>query len=251
MTSFSKVFAGLSRRKALIAFACCAVTLPAIAQQPLKTLLVGVDHRSVLPFNGDWHYLVDQPPGESSLHTRRQGPRQLLRPQYPSKYRCGPHNDEYDFATAPTLKVPGDWNTQDPISSATKASSGISATSTSSPNPNTRTFLHIGAANYKSHVWVNQKRICDHEGGFTLRSTAKSPPCLHAGTNFVVIAVDSTRLSTAFPPSASTGSTTAASPATSRSSPCPTQLHRRLRCPSCHERSSTPRNTNSPATFTS
>ena len=40
-------------------------------------------------------------------------------------------------------------------------------TSTAQPKPDTRTFLHIGAANYRSHVWVNQKRVCDHEGGFT------------------------------------------------------------------------------------
>ena len=32
------------------------------AQQPLQTLLVGVDRRAVTSLNGDWHYLVDQPP---------------------------------------------------------------------------------------------------------------------------------------------------------------------------------------------
>jgi len=40
----------------------CAVALPVAAQQPMKTLLVGVDHRTVTSLNGDWHYLVDQPP---------------------------------------------------------------------------------------------------------------------------------------------------------------------------------------------
>jgi beta-glucuronidase len=37
-------------------------SLFAVAQQPLKTLLVGVDHRTVTSLDGDWHYLVDQPP---------------------------------------------------------------------------------------------------------------------------------------------------------------------------------------------
>jgi len=56
-----------------------------------------------------------------------------------------------------------------------------------------RTFLHIGAANYRSYVWVNQKRICDHEGGFT-PFDCEVTAALHSGNNFVVIAVDSTRI---------------------------------------------------------
>jgi beta-glucuronidase len=41
-------------------------------------------------------------------------------------------------------------------------------------------------------VWVNQKRICDHEGGFT-PFDCEVTAALKAGSNFVVIAVDSTR----------------------------------------------------------
>ncbi len=62
-----------------------------------------------------------------------------------------------------------------------------------SPKPGTRTFLHIGAANYRSHVWVNEKRVCDHEGGFT-PFDCEVTSVLHPGSNFVVIAVDATRL---------------------------------------------------------
>ncbi len=56
-----------------------------------------------------------------------------------------------------------------------------------------RTFLHVGAANYRSYVWVNAKRICDHEGGFT-PFDCEVTAALNSGNNFVVIAVDSTRL---------------------------------------------------------
>ena len=88
--------------------------MPSVAQQSLKTLLVGVDHRSVVSLNGQWHYLVDQPPARG-LYTangkvRDNGYALNTRPNISS----GPHNEEYDFATAPTIKVPGDWNTQDP-----------------------------------------------------------------------------------------------------------------------------------------
>ncbi len=194
MTCFSKIFAGgrIGCRNAFVSFACYAVTLPALAQQPLKTLLVGVDHRSVMSLNGDWHYLVDQPPAKG-LYTaegkvRDNGYALNTHPNISS----GPHNEEYDFATAPTLKVPGDWNTQDPTLFRFEGVVWYQHDFDFQPKPNTRTFLHIGAANYRSFVWVNQKRICDHEGGFT-PFDCEVTAALKAGSNFVVIAVDSTR----------------------------------------------------------
>jgi beta-glucuronidase len=166
--------------------------LLAVAQPPMKTLLVGVDNRSVTSLNGDWHYLVDQPPARA-LYTpegnvRDNGYALNTHPNINS----GPHNEEYDFATAPTLKVPGDWNTQDPTLFRFEGVIWYQRDFDFQPKPNTRTFLHIGAANYKSFVWVNQKRICDHEGGFT-PFDCEVTSALRAGSNFVVIAVDSTR----------------------------------------------------------
>ena len=61
------------------------------------------------------------------------------------------------------------------------------------PKSGARTFLHIGAANYRSHVWVNQERVCDHEGGFT-PFDCEVTAVLKSGSNFVVIGVDSSRL---------------------------------------------------------
>jgi beta-glucuronidase len=168
------------------------VSAPLWAQQPLKTLLVGVDRRTVTSLNGDWHYLVDQPPAKGlytdSGKVRDNGYALNTHPNISS----GPHNDEYDFATAPTLKVPGDWNTQDPTLFRFEGVVWYQRDFNFSPQADMRTFLHIGAANYTSHVWVNRKRICDHEGGFT-PFDCEVTAALHAGSNFVVIAVDSTR----------------------------------------------------------
>ena len=105
----------------------------------------------------------------------------------------GPHNGEYDFATAPTLNVPGDWNTQVPQLFNYEGVVWYQRDFDAQPKPGTRTFLHIGAANYRSHVWVNQKRVCDHEGGYT-PFDCEVTAVLHPGSNFVVIAVDATRL---------------------------------------------------------
>jgi beta-glucuronidase len=105
----------------------------------------------------------------------------------------GRHNQEYDFATAPTIRVPGDWNTQVPQLFNFEGVLWYQRDFDAQPQPGTRTFLHIGAANYRSHVWVNQKRVCDHEGGYT-PFDCEVTAVLHPGSNFVVIAVDSTRL---------------------------------------------------------
>ena len=177
----------------LVAGACFgALVVSAHAQQPLKTLLVDVDHRATVSLNGPWHYLVDQPPAGSLYtadgHVRDNGYALNTHPNISS----GPHNEEYDFATAPTLKVPGDWNTQEPTLFRFEGVVWYQRDFDFEPKPNTRTFLHIGAANYKSFVWVNQKRICDHEGGFT-PFDCEVTAALTPGKNFVVIAVDSTR----------------------------------------------------------
>jgi beta-glucuronidase len=194
MMRLSTIFSGglAGSRNALFLFACYAATLSALAQQPLKTLLVGVDHRTVTSLNGDWHYLVDQPPARA-LYTpdgkvRDNGYALNTHPNINS----GPHNEEYDFSTAATLKVPGDWNTQDPTLFRFEGVIWYQRDFDFQPKANTRTFLHVGAANYKSFMWVNGKRICDHEGGFTPYD-CEVTAALKPGSNFVVIAVDSTR----------------------------------------------------------
>jgi beta-glucuronidase len=179
-------------RNIAILLLCLGPMLPALGQQPLKTLLVGIDHRTVTSLNGDWRYLVDQAPGRA-LYTGSGeiNDRSYALNEHPNI--VGKHNEEYDFATAPTIKVPGDWNTQVPQLFNYEGVLWYQREFDAQPKPGTRTFLHIGAANYRSHVWVNQKRVCDHEGGFT-PFDCEVTSVLHVGSNFVVIAVDATRL---------------------------------------------------------
>src|SRR5258707_13379406 len=64
--------------------------------------------------------------------------------------------------------------------------------------PGKRVFFHVGAANYRSTVWVNGQEICEHEGGFT-PFDSEVTSVLKDGANFVVIAVDDTRLADGVP----------------------------------------------------
>jgi beta-glucuronidase len=193
MSHLTRMFAcaNAGTRAALVALVCCVVTLTSPAQQPLKTLIVGIDHRQVTSLNGDWHYLVDKPPARSLYADGKVRDNGYALNTHPN-INSGPHNEEYDFSAAPTLKVPGDWNTQDPTLLRFEGVVWYQRDFSFQPKPGTRTFLHIGAANYRSYVWVNQKRICDHEGGYT-PFDCEVTAALQPGSNFVVIAVDSTR----------------------------------------------------------
>ena len=169
----------------------------ATAQQPLNTLLVDVDHRPATTLDGPWHYLVDMTganlyTAQGKIKDNTYAQNQHLDVSAPTK------PPEYNFATAPTLNVPGDWNIQDPTLFRYEGVIWYQRDFDFHPKPATRTFLHIGAANYRSHVWINGKRVCDHEGGFT-PFDCEATQLLHAGSNFVVIAVDSTRLVDAIP----------------------------------------------------
>jgi beta-glucuronidase len=171
---------------------CLALVLPAFGRQALQTLLVGVDRRTVVSLDGDWHYLVDQFPGRALYSANGEiNDKSYALNEHPNI--VGKHNQEYDFATAPTLKVPGDWNTQVAQLFNYEGVLWYQRDFDAHPKTNTRTFLHIGAANYRSHVWVNQKRVCDHEGGYT-PFDCEVTGVLRDGPNFVVIAVDGTRL---------------------------------------------------------
>lgn len=179
----------LSRVAAVLSLLVCA--LPAVAQQP-TTLLVNADHRDAVSLDGDWHYLVDSPPARGLYSApgkvRENGYGMNSHPNISS----GKHNDEYDFATAPTMHIPGDWNTQDPTLFRYEGVVWFQRDFDAAPQSGMRYFLHIGAANYRSFVWVNGKHICDHEGGFT-PFDCDVTAVLKSGSNYVAVAVDSTR----------------------------------------------------------
>ena len=109
---------------------------------------------------------------------------------------------EYDFTKSPTLKVPGDWNTQRDALFFYEGplwyERHFDFTPPTSGQPATHTFFHIGAANYRAKLWVNGKYICEHEGGFT-PFDCEVTSALKPGANSVVIVVDATRIADGVP----------------------------------------------------
>lgn len=155
------------------------------------TVLEGADRRPQTSLDGDWHAIVDPYfTGLYNFHHEmrkdgwfrndqwKQGDQKLV---------------EYSFARSPTLKVPGDWNTQRDSLFFYEGPLWYEHDVTYHTAAGKRVFLHVGAANYKSIWWVNGEKVCQHEGGFTTFDCEVTTQ-LKEGANFIVAVVDNTRM---------------------------------------------------------
>ncbi|HUB30526.1 MAG TPA: glycoside hydrolase family 2 TIM barrel-domain containing protein [Terracidiphilus sp.] len=153
-------------------------------------VLTGADRRPAMSLNGEWSSIVDPYfSGLFSFHHEEKKNGWFL------NYKAQPGDTfptEYNFATAPKLKVPGDWNTQRDSLLFYEGPVWYEKDFTYQPKEHTHVFLHVGAANYHSWFWVNGKKVCEHEGGFTAFN-CEVTAVIHSGGNFVVAAVDNTR----------------------------------------------------------
>lgn len=164
--------------------------------QSSPTVLVDVDHRQSFSLNGDWHTIVD--PYSDGLYTFHQ---ELRKDGYFLNEHAGSAANnlvEYDFSKSPTLKVPGDWNSQSTMLHLYEGLVWYQRDFDYQPRDHHRTFFHIGAANYKAIVWVNGSKVCVHEGGFT-PFDCEVTKLLHGGKNFAVVAVDDMRQANGVP----------------------------------------------------
>jgi beta-glucuronidase len=152
--------------------------------------------RPATSLNGEWGAIVDPYfNGLFSFHHQVKANGWFLN----QKAKPGdPFPIEYNFATAPKLKVASDWNTQRESLLYYEGPIWYERDFTYQPKEHTKIFLHIGAANYRSWFWVNGKKVCEHEGGFT-SFNCDLTAAVHDGDNFVVAAVDNTRLEDGVP----------------------------------------------------
>jgi beta-glucuronidase len=177
----------------IAAKAAFAENVAAVTQNP--TLLVDIDHRTAASLDGQWHFMVD--PYQTGLYSFHN---EIRKDGYFKNAHPLPGGPlvEYDFDKTSTIQVPGDWNTQRPELFYYEGLLWYQRNFDFQPDPSKRTFLHIGAANYRSHVWVNGQFLCQHEGGFT-PFDCEATTVLHPGKNFIVIAVDDTRIPDGIP----------------------------------------------------
>lgn len=182
---------------AILVAACLACGgLSAAAEAAAPIVLTGASRRPALSLDGSWGAIID--PYFSGLfsfhHEEKKDGWFLNRKAKPADS----FPTEYNFATAAKLKVPADWNSQRASLLYYEGPVWYERDFTYDPRPNRRVFLHVGAANYRSWFWVNGQKVCQHEGGFT-SFNCEVTAVLRKGDNFVVAAVDNTRLEDGVP----------------------------------------------------
>jgi beta-glucuronidase len=157
---------------------------------PAPIVITGADRRPAISLDGEWAAIVD--PYFSGLFSFHhiEKPNGWFLNEKAKPGDTGPI--EYDFSKAPKLKVPGDWNTQRESLFFYEGPIWFERDFTYQPKEHTRVFLHVGAANYRSWFWVNGKKVCEHEGGYTSFNCEVTEQ-VHAGPNFIAAAVDNTR----------------------------------------------------------
>jgi beta-glucuronidase len=160
---------------------------------PTATALAFADGRPGQSLDGRWHVIVD--PYDNGLVDYRNRPRSHGYFE-DAKPHPGGELVEYDFSRSPELAVPGDWNTQRPDLLYYEGAVWYERMFDAAPGG--RTFLQFGAAAQRATVWLNGRRLGDHEGGFTpfaFEVTGKLRP----RGNALVVRVDNSRRADALP----------------------------------------------------
>ena len=154
-----------------------------------------VQDRTTLSLNGDWQFIID--PYKMGYLDYRQ------RPFDESASGKGGFYDnitdpgktkraEYNFDYEPSLTVPGDWNSQYEKLEFYEGVLWYRRNFTVSLKENKRYFIHFGAVNYESHIYLNGKKLGVNKGGFTPFQFEVGDKLLN-GDNFLVVMVDNTR----------------------------------------------------------
>jgi len=83
---------------------------PPASSLPAPIVITGADRRPAQSLNGEWHVIPD--PYRSGLYDFHE--HEIKNGWFVNEKRVPGDSKlvEYDFAAAPTLHVPGDWNSQ-------------------------------------------------------------------------------------------------------------------------------------------
>ncbi len=177
----------------MVTISLLVATLAIQAQEVPQVANILARHAQSL--NGAWNYLVDVQ--EEGYYDYRMRPTKWgffrnAKPQKPEDLI------EYDFDLAPTMQVPGDWNTQDDRLFFYEGTVWLKRSFDYRPQDGCRALLYFGAVNYDAHVYVNGHHVGHHEGGFTPFNYDVTSQ-LHAGENTLIVKVDNKRHASAVP----------------------------------------------------
>jgi len=159
-----------------------------------SNLITNIPNRQTINLNGKWQYIID--PYETGF--------------YDYRYTERPANDkdaywnsdvptnktdkiEHGYSDKYTLKVPGDWNSQDPKFLYYEGTVWYKKSFDFSKKHNGKIYLHFGAVNYKADVYLNGTKLGSHKGGFTPFNFEVAATLLQEKNNRLVVKVDNKR----------------------------------------------------------
>lgn len=152
-----------------------------------QSAMTNIQSRNTTSLNGEWKVIID-PTGTGDW-------RQVWLEKKPKK-----KTDffEYSFDESPTMKVPGDFNSQMIEITYLEGVVWYKKEIVYTVKSNKRVFIHFGAVNYIADVYLNGEYIGNHEGGFTpfqFEITDK----IKSGKNALIVKVNNKRLKNGLP----------------------------------------------------
>lgn len=146
-----------------------------------QSAMISIYARKTISLNGDWKIIID--PASAGDY------RQVWLEKKPEK-----KTDffEYSFDFGPVLHVPGDFNTQMPELTYYEGVIWYKKDFEYNLKSARRLFIHFGAVNYMSDVFLNGQHIGSHEGGFT-PFQIEITDYVKAGNNALVVKVNNQR----------------------------------------------------------
>lgn len=152
-----------------------------------QTAMINPSSRQLASLNGEWNVIIDP--------TDNGEWRKVWLEEKPLK-----KTDffEYSFDQGPVLKVPGDFNSQRCELTFFEGTVWYKKQFFHVPDSTKRLFIHFGAVNYLSDVYLNGQKIGSHEGGFApfqfeITNTVKE------GLNNLIVKSNNKRLENGLP----------------------------------------------------
>ncbi|MFB6319157.1 glycoside hydrolase family 2 protein [Saccharicrinis sp. FJH54] len=173
----------------LSAFIMAVLIIPhnAVGQD---NFITNIQNRTTQSLNGKWKYVMDQ------YETGQIGFSPIYRNAKPKDKS---DRVEYSFDYAQNLWVPGSWNSQKEDLYYYEGSIWYRKTFDFQPKlKNSRVFIYVGAANYKTTYTFNGRRLGYHEGGFTPFSFEVTN-LIKDKDNFLILGISNSRESDYIP----------------------------------------------------
>jgi len=173
----------------------CFFCLNSIQSQ--QRAMTNISNRNVTSLNGYWKYIVD--PYENGFYNYRYEPfEDQSNPGNGAFFTNAKRKNkadlvEYNFDKMDSLRVPGDWNTQKEKLFYFEGTVWYKKSfDYSKENSANRVFIHFGASNYETDVYLNGQKLGKHIGGFT-PFQFEVGHLLKERDNFIVVKVDNKR----------------------------------------------------------